>query len=99
MGTPSGSQDTDERVRELYSQGLTRRHIREALGVTEWTVTEASQEEPLQEPSNRLRAKDDLRAKARDLRLQGLYYGDIAAQLHVSKSTLSLWLRHPGYQP
>src|SRR5579862_3845880 len=38
-------------------------------------------------------AKGDLRSKARELRVQGLKYDDIAAQLHVSKSTLSLWIR------
>ena len=38
-------------------------------------------------------AKDDLRAKARELRLQGLGYDDIVAQLHVSKSSVSLWVR------
>jgi hypothetical protein len=38
-------------------------------------------------------AKDDLRAKARELRLQGLNYDDIVAQLHVSKSSVSLWVR------
>lgn len=93
MRIQSESQDTGDRVRELYGQGLTRHQIREALDVTEWTVTAALRGEPLREPANRPRAKDDLRAKARELRLQGLFYEEIAAQLHVSKSTLSLWLR------
>ena len=38
-------------------------------------------------------AKAGLRAKARELRLQGLGYDDIVAQLHVSKSSVSLWVR------
>ena len=38
-------------------------------------------------------AKDDLRAKARELRLQGLDYEEIVAQLGVSKSSVSLWVR------
>ena len=47
------------------------------------------------QPSGRRRpnAKDDLRAKARELRLQGFDYDDIVAQLHVSKSSVSLWVR------
>jgi hypothetical protein len=38
-------------------------------------------------------AKDDLRAKARELRLQGLAYNEIVERLHVSKSSVSLWVR------
>jgi hypothetical protein len=38
-------------------------------------------------------AKDDLRARARELRLRGLRYKDIAAELHVSMSSVSLWVR------
>jgi hypothetical protein len=39
------------------------------------------------------RAKDDLRARARALREQGRDYGEIAAGLGVSKSSVSLWVR------
>ncbi|WP_019629257.1 helix-turn-helix domain-containing protein [Actinomadura atramentaria] len=41
----------------------------------------------------RANAKDDLRARARDLRAAGASYNEIAAALGVSKSSCSLWLR------
>ena len=39
-------------------------------------------------------AKDDVRAQAVELRRSGATYDQIAAQLGVSKSSCSLWLRH-----
>ena len=41
----------------------------------------------------RPRAKDDLHARARELRERGLDYEEIAAALGVSKSSVSLWVR------
>ncbi|WP_425347979.1 helix-turn-helix domain-containing protein [Streptomyces durhamensis] len=38
-------------------------------------------------------AKDDLRAKARELRLQGWTYDQIEAELGCSRSSVSLWVR------
>ncbi|MFI8168159.1 helix-turn-helix domain-containing protein [Streptomyces sp. NPDC085931] len=38
-------------------------------------------------------AKDDLRARARELRLQGWTYDRIQAELGCSKSSISLWVR------
>ena len=49
--------------------------------------------EPPPEWTRRPRAKDDLHARARELREQGLDYDDIAAALGVSKSSVSLWVR------
>jgi transcriptional regulator with XRE-family HTH domain len=46
----------------------------------------------------RPQAKDAERARARELRAQGLTYGEIAEELAVSKSSVSLWTRdlpHP----
>jgi hypothetical protein len=43
--------------------------------------------------TRRPNAKDELRAKARELRVQGLTYNEIVAKLHVSKSSVSLWVR------
>lgn len=82
-----------ERVRDLRRQGKTRREIRQILGITQWTLNAALRDEPLREGATRPRAKDNLRAKARELRLQGLGYDEIAAQLGVSKSSISLWVR------
>jgi hypothetical protein len=50
-------------------------------------------EPPSESTRRRHNAKDDLRARARELRLQGFDYDDIVAQLHVSKSSVSLWVR------
>jgi hypothetical protein len=53
----------------------------------------ALQGTPPAEWTRRPNAKDDLRAKARELRLQGLVYNEIVDRLHVSKSSVSLWVR------
>lgn len=47
----------------------------------------------------RPRAKDAERQQARQLRLEGLTYDEIASRLGVSKSSISLWVRdltHPA---
>jgi predicted transcriptional regulator len=49
--------------------------------------------EPPQPWTWRPNAKDDIRVKARDLREQGFDYHQIAAELGVSKSSVSLWVR------
>ena len=56
-------------------------------------MNEALRGEPPPEWTRRPRAKDDLHARARELREQGLDYDDIAAALGVSKSSVSLWVR------
>lgn len=43
--------------------------------------------------TRRPNAKDDLRDKARQLRVEGLNYNQITARLGVSKSSVSLWVR------
>ena len=80
-------------MRELRDQGKSRREIIEALGASEWALTAALRNEPLRDGATRPRAKDDLRAKARELRIQGLDYDEIVAQLGVAKSSVSLWVR------
>lgn len=47
--------------------------------------------------SSRPQAKDDVGERARELRLEGKAYSQIAAELGVVKSTLSLWLRDLPY--
>ncbi|MFJ2812568.1 MULTISPECIES: hypothetical protein [unclassified Streptomyces] len=49
--------------------------------------------ENLRERARRPRAKDDLKARARELRLQGWTYDQIKAELGCSKSSVSLWVR------
>jgi transcriptional regulator with XRE-family HTH domain len=49
--------------------------------------------EPPPEWTKRPNAKDDLRARARELRLQGWTYDQIEAELGCSRSSVSLWVR------
>jgi len=79
----------------LRRQGKSRRQIKEILGpMSNSTLNEALQGEPPPEWTRRPNAKDDLRAKARDLRTQGMDYEELAAALGVAKSSISLWVRH-----
>jgi transcriptional regulator with XRE-family HTH domain len=83
-----------EQAIALRRAGKSRREIAELLGIaSNQTLNEALRGEPPQPWTWRPNAKDDLRAKARDLREQGLDYKQIAAQLGVSKSSVSLWVR------
>ncbi len=87
-----------DRLREqavaLRRAGKSVRQIKQMLGpIGNGTLNDALKEEPPPEWTSRPNAKDDLRAKARELRLQGLDYGEIVAQLGVSKSSVSLWVR------
>jgi transposase len=78
----------------LRRQGKSRRQIKEILGpMSNATLNDALRGEPPPEWTRRPRAKDDLRARARELRGQGLDYEEIAAALGVAKSSISLWVR------
>lgn len=83
-----------EQAIALRRAGKSRREIKEILGIrSNWTLNEALGDEPPQPWTWRPNAKDDLHAQARKLREQGLAYHQIAADLGVSKSTVSLWVR------
>jgi predicted transcriptional regulator len=83
-----------EQAIALRRSGKSRREIAELLGITSnRALNEALRGEPPQPWTWRPNAKDDLRSKARDLRVQGLDYEEIAAELGVSKSSVSLWVR------
>jgi transcriptional regulator with XRE-family HTH domain len=83
-----------EQAIALRRAGRSRREISELLAITSnETLNEALKGEPPQPWTWRPNAKDDLRAKARGLREQGWAYRQIAAELGVSKSSVSLWVR------
>jgi hypothetical protein len=83
-----------EQAIALRRAGRSRREIKEIVGFTSnQQLNEALKGEPPPAWTLRPRAKDDLRAKARELREQGLDYNRIAATLGVSKSSVSLWVR------
>jgi len=77
----------------LRRQGLSTRQIREELGIDNWTLRPLLAGEPPPEWTKRPRAKDDLRTRARELRTLGWTYDRIVAELGVSKSSVSLWVR------
>src|SRR5271170_618415 len=83
-----------EQAITLRRAGRSRREIKELLGIgSNQTLNEVLKGEPPQPWTRRPNAKDGLRARARELRGQGLDYKRIAAQLGVSKSSVSLWVR------
>jgi hypothetical protein len=78
----------------LRRAGKSVRQIKQILGpIGNRAIHDALRGEPPPEWTRRPNAKDDLRAKARELRLQGLDYEEIVTQLGVSKSSVSLWVR------
>ena len=98
LGSETQTSPRAERVREraiaLRRAGYSFREIKEILGVgSNQTLNEALRGEPPPEWTRRPRAKDDLHARARELRATGLNYKEIAATLGVSKSSVSLWVR------
>lgn len=83
-----------ERAVALRREGLSRRQIRDRLHVDNNDILNRLLEgEPAPEWTKRPNAKDDLRARARELRVQGLTYDQIQVELGCSKSSISLWVR------
>jgi transposase-like protein len=88
------SPELKERVIALRRAGKSRREIKEITGVTRNQVLSEMLKGVPPEPSTfRPRAKDELHARARQLRAQGRTYNEIAAELGVSKGSVSLWVR------
>jgi transposase len=82
-----------EQALALRRAGKSRREIKEILGVGNSTLGPALRGEPAPLWTLRPRAKDELRVKARELRASGRTYDEIAAELGVSKGSVSLWVR------
>ncbi|MFD8306149.1 helix-turn-helix domain-containing protein [Streptomyces sp. NPDC059690] len=83
-----------EQAVALRRAGLSRRQIRDRLHVHNNDILNRLLEgEPPPEWTKRPNAKDDLRARARELRLQGWTYDQIQVELGCSKSSISLWVR------
>ncbi|MGW6396142.1 hypothetical protein ACWFR1_37865 [Streptomyces sp. NPDC055103] len=97
--TPETSRYADfETLREeavaLRREGLSRRQIRDRLHVHNNDILNRLLEgEPPPEWTKRPNAKDDLRDRARELRLEGRTYDQIQLELGCSKSSISLWVR------
>jgi hypothetical protein len=83
-----------ERAVGLRREGKSRREIKEILGpMSNSTLDHALQGVPPPDWTRRPNAKDDARATARELRVQGHDYEEIAKHLGVSKSSVSVWVR------
>jgi transcriptional regulator with XRE-family HTH domain len=83
-----------EQAIALRRAGRSRREIKDLLGIgSNQTLNEVLKGEPPLPQNVRPNAKDVERAKARELRTQGLDYNRIAAELGVSKGSVSLWVR------
>ncbi|MET7366109.1 hypothetical protein ABZS61_09800 [Streptomyces sp. NPDC005566] len=98
MTHASGTYENFEELREqavaLRREGLSRRQIRDRLKIFNNGILDRMLKgESAPEWTKRPRAKDDLRAKARELRLQGMTYDAIQVELGCSKSSISLWVR------
>ncbi|MEU5077691.1 MULTISPECIES: hypothetical protein [Streptomyces] len=83
-----------ERAVALRREGLSRRQIRDRLHVDNNDILNRLLEgEPPPAWTKRPNAKDDLRDRARELRLQGWTYDRIQLELGCSKGSISLWVR------
>ena len=85
----------------LRLAGKSRREIKDITGIRRnQTLDEMLRGVPPPTWTTRPRAKDDLHAKARDLRAKGHTYDEIATELGVSKGSVSLWVRdHAAPRP
>ncbi|GAA2696909.1 hypothetical protein GCM10010310_60610 [Streptomyces violaceolatus] len=90
-----------ERAVALRRAGYSLRQIRDELKVFNNDIlSQLVKGEPPPEWTKRPRAKDDLRAKARELRLQGWTYDQIETELGCSRSSVSMWVRDlPKHEP
>ncbi|MGV9451829.1 hypothetical protein [Streptomyces sp. NPDC003635] len=98
MAHPHGKYADFEELREravaLRRAGYSLRQIRDELKIfNNDLLNRLVKGEPPPQWTKRPNAKDDLRAKARELRLQGWTYDRIEAELGCSKSSISLWVR------
>ncbi|MGN9911930.1 helix-turn-helix domain-containing protein [Phytohabitans sp. LJ34] len=78
-------------------EALSSRQIRERLGIGKELLQDLLRGVPPPEWTRRPNAKDELRARAIELRGQGMSVNAIADELEVSKSTAYLWVRHIPY--
>jgi transposase-like protein len=83
-----------EQAVTLRREGKSLRQIKQILGpMSNVTLNDALRGVPPPDWTRRPNAKDELRAKARELRGEGMDYEEIAAALGVAKGSVSLWVR------
>jgi predicted transcriptional regulator len=87
-----------EQARAMRAEGLSRREIMAELHIGDDLISELLAGTAVPASLRRRKAKDHLRARARELREAGWTYPKIAKELSISTSSCSLWLRdmdHP----
>lgn len=93
-GTYADLDGLRDRAVALRRAGYSLRRIRDELKIyNNDLLSRLVKGEPPPEWTKRPRAKDDLRARARELRLKGWTYDRIEAELGCSRSSVSLWVR------
>ncbi|MET7433182.1 hypothetical protein ABZT16_30105 [Streptomyces flaveolus] len=93
-GTYADFEGLREQAIALRRAGRSLRQIRDELKIYNNDIlNQLVKGEPPPAWTRRPRAKDDLRARARELRLQGWTYDQIEAELGCSRSSVSLWVR------
>ncbi|MEW2284748.1 hypothetical protein [Streptomyces sp. NPDC047841] len=103
--TPEPSIPSGRYAYGTFTGQIHRLQIRDRLHVDNNDILNRLLEgEPPPEWTKRPNAKDDLRERARELRLQGWTYDRIQVELGCSKSSISLWVRDlprpaPRYTP
>ncbi|MEV7196811.1 hypothetical protein AB0N81_34170 [Streptomyces sp. NPDC093510] len=94
MGKYGDFEGLREKAVALRRAGLSLRQIRDELKVFNNDIlNRLVQGEPPPSWTKRPNAKDDLRERARELRIQGWTYDQIQVELGCSKSSISLWVR------
>ncbi|GAA3849604.1 MULTISPECIES: hypothetical protein [Streptomyces] len=94
QGKYANFEELRERAVALRRSGLSLRQIRDQLKVFNNDIlNRLVKGEPPPEWTKRPQAKDDLRERARELRLQGWTYDRIETELGCSGSSVSLWVR------
>jgi transposase len=88
-----GEATAAEARRLRIEEQLSVRQIQQRLGVTKVRLVEWLRGIPPPDWTRRPNAKDDLRARAVELRLSGWSVNDIAAELGVANSTAYQWVR------
>jgi transcriptional regulator with XRE-family HTH domain len=89
--------DIKERARELRRQGMSVKQIGAELGLhSTHNVKDRVRGVPPPAWTRRPPAKDAERARARELRSQGLTYDEIASELNVQELDLALDTRSPA---
>jgi predicted transcriptional regulator len=91
--TPEEKAAFKEQAVAMRRAGIGAKRIAKHLGIGGALVHELLRDEPPPASLMRVRAKDELREVAVQLRREGRTYPEIRDELGVSKSSLSLWLR------